>query len=461
MRARLIGILVLVLLGTVASISVPLAVRFASSAEQGMFLDRLEDADHFASVAEQSVDDADAEDLQAQLTRYHEVFGISAAIVDRGLSVMQGAGSVDLDVPAVADAVQRALSGHQSSDPAIIWFQPVMAVAVPISHGDDVIGAAVTISPTDRLRADLLDSLALLLTADIVAIALFALVASRLATWVLHPVLQLNSAIVKISGGDLGTRAPAERGPVEIRTLAASFNRMVDEVQRVLDSQQAFVANASHQLRNPLTALSLRVQTLGLDLPPDQRDQLEEILVETDRLNTIVDQLLELAKVQGGLAVDSVVTDVVPLLRGRADAWRPRATRSDVELRLVHPASAPALINPALTGSILDTLFDNAIKFSPHGGWIDISLNDEPDGVSVAVRDQGPGIDEREFDRIGERFWRSAATSHVPGSGLGLSIALGLAEAVGARLHFERAEPSGLLVRLRLPKEPAPNGVAC
>jgi signal transduction histidine kinase len=453
MRARLVSILTLLLVCTLAAISVPLAFRFASGDEQAMFLDRRQDTSRFANIAEQNVDTTDGQALQGQLARYYEVYGVAAAIVNPRMAPESGAGNVDLASPAVSGALRIALSGHDSAAPSVLSLarSPQLVVAVPIVRGDDVIGAALTVSPTAQLRAAFDERLRELLAADLAVVALFVLVAMRLGTWVLHPVGQLDSAIVRINGGDLATRVPVQHGPVELRRLAASFNLMVEAVQRAMDSQQAFVANAAHQLRNPLTALTLRLESLRLDAQPEHRDDLDEILGESARLNAILNQLLELATVQGGPAVQRHLVDVVCVVRGRAAAWEEYANKRGIRFALDHPAQATACSDVALVSSIIDAVFDNAVKYSPVGGAIAVDVREEGRQIRVETADCGPGVPPGELEKLGERFWRSPSTAHVPGSGLGLTIALELAGAVGGRLRFEPVLPHGLRVLLDLP----------
>jgi signal transduction histidine kinase len=463
MRARLLGVLVALMVCVLAALSVPFAERLASDQQQAMFLDRLQYTNRFASAAEQAGDTVDDQALQDDLIRYREVFGVAAAVIDRTATVLWGSGGIDTTDPAVAHAASLALSGHQSPNPGIIW--PVgraeIVVAVPVVRGDDVIGAALTISSTASLRHALGTKLELLALADLIALMLFVLLSSRLATWVLRPVYVLDSAARQISAGNLAARVGAAQGPVEIRRLGTSFNQMADAVERVLDRQQAFVADASHQLRNPLTAMTLRLESLALQLDGAEQDELADILADTGRLNTILSQMLELAAVQHALSTRASDVDAVVLVAARVASWRPSADQRKVTLDFRHPDTALVHLEPALASSIVDALLDNAIKFSPDGGQVTVVVATAPDAVSIEVADQGPGLKPAEFDRIGNRFWRSPKTAGVPGSGLGVSIARELSEVIGGTLRFSPVNPHGLRVVLRLPTAAPPAEDAC
>jgi signal transduction histidine kinase len=455
-RARLLGVFVALLTCVLAALSVPFAQRVASDRQQAMFLDRLQDTTRFASAAEQASDDVDDQALQQDLTRYHEVYGVAAAIVDRTGAIRHSSGSLDLRDAGILRAEQLALSGHQSPNPSLIWptGPGVMAVAVPIIRGDDVIGAALTVSSTARLRSTLTANLELLAVGDVAVLVLVILLAAQLANWVLRPVYVLDGAARQISTGNLTARAGAEHGPVEIRRLATSFNQMAQAVESVLQRQQAFVADASHQLRNPLTALTLRLESLATDLDGEPRAEVDEILAEAGRLSTILSQLLELAAVQHALTTPADRLDAVSLVAGRLAAWRPPADQRDLTLDFRHPPVALVRTDETLASSILDALLDNAIKFSPAGGRITVEVAGEEEAVRVRITDQGPGLSPAEFERIGDRFWRAPATQDVPGSGLGLSIATELAAVLGAGLRFAPAQPHGLAITLALPRAP-------
>ena len=459
MRRRLIALLLLLLAAVLAALSLPFARSLAAGRQQEMFVDRLQDTTQFAAGAQQATTAVDQETLRADVARYAELYGSTAAVISRGGTTWAVAGRLEaLDERQVTERIGQARAGHQSSAPPIVWpwtDRPIV-VAVPVVRADNVIAVAVTVSSTAALRAGLGRDLGLLLLADLTALALLVLVAARLAGWVLRPVDVLDTAARQISTGELTTRVDATTGPVELRRLAATFNGMAQAVELAMQRQEAFVADASHQLRNPLMALVLRLEALGMNLDEDQRRQLEPAREEATRLGVILDELLELATALH-IAARPAPVDVAELVRGRLDAWQPVADRRPVRLRGPAAPAVPltALADPVLISSALDSVLDNAVKFSPAGGEVAVDLAAEQAGVRIDVVDAGPGLSAEDLAHIGDRFWRSTAHQNIPGCGLGLSIARALLDATGGSLSFAAVTPHGLHVTLRLPYAPA------
>ncbi|NUR60406.1 MAG: HAMP domain-containing histidine kinase, partial [Catenulispora sp.] len=292
---------------------------------------------------------------------------------------------------------------------------------------------------------------ALLITADLAVLAGCVILASRIASWILRPVVVLDGAAHRISTGQLSARVPAAAGPVELRRLGASFNTMAAAVEDSMRRQRAFVADASHQLRNPLSALMLRLGILGVDLPPDRAAELHDAHQEVQRLARIIDDLLELATAEQEAARRAPV-DLPDLVAGRLAAWRALAAEKHSTLRLEQDGSpAVALADPVLVGSALDAVLDNAIKFGPAGAEVRVRVGRDASSAVLEVHDLGPGVGPEELARLGDRFWRSPRHQNVDGTGLGLSIARQLIALNDGSMTFRRGEPVGLVVAVRLP----------
>ena len=455
MRRRLIALLCLLLGCVLAALSLPFARSLAAGRQQAMYVDRLQDTNQFAASAQQATTSVDQEALRGDLARYADLYGSTAAVISRGGTTWAVAGRLEqLEQGPVAERIRQARAGHQSVAPQTIWpwsDQPIV-VAVPIVRADNVIAVAVTVSSTARLRASIGRDLGLLLAADLAAMVLLVALAARLATWVLRPVDVLDVAARRISTGALATRVDAGTGPVELRRLAATFNGMAQAVELAMQRQEAFVADASHQLRNPLMALLLRLEVLAMGLDDEQRQQLEPAREEATRLGVILDELLELATALH-IAAQPKVIDVRSLIRARLDAWQPLADRRPVRLRgPADPAAVAALADPILVSSALDSILDNAVKFSPAGGEVAVLLTAEATTARIDVIDDGPGLNEEDLAHIGDRFWRSTANQNIPGCGLGLNIARALLDATGGTLSFATVAPHGLHVTLHLPR---------
>ncbi|MBX6389989.1 MAG: HAMP domain-containing histidine kinase [Frankia sp.] len=458
MRARLLVVLLSLMTAVAFALGVPLALNLAEGRQNEMFFDRLGDTARFAGIAAQSLGDSGTQTLTAELRRYDEVYGIDAAVFGTDSAIRAASDpQLSADDPWLAEPLAAALRGRGGENPSQIWpwQDRPLVVAEPVVVNGDVVGAALTVSPSDQLRADVLRRWLVLGIGELIALLLCVLVAQRLTRWVLAPVNSLDAVTHAIATGQLSTRVSDREGPPELRRLAISFNQMADNVQDVIDKQRAFVADASHQLRNPLAALLLRIENIGLGLGPEWLDELEETRAEGRRLTEVLDELLALAQAErAGSRAEHL--DVPAVVRDRLAAWRPVADKRRIELVQTGMVSVQGWAEQTGLGSALDAVIDNALKFSPPGTTVtaDVSLTPEGDGVAVVVRDQGPGVAQEELSAVGRRFWRSPRNQNVQGSGLGLSIATSLLAAAGGGLSVALAEPVGLAVTLRVRREP-------
>jgi signal transduction histidine kinase len=237
---------------------------------------------------------------------------------------------------------------------------------------------------------------------------------------------------------------------------------MAETVTQALAAQRAFVADASHQLRNPLTALRLRLSNLEGRVPPEAAEEHFAALEEAERLSGVLDGLLALARAERDSSGDSgAVTEIDRAVDDRLDAWRPLAEHTG--LRLLRGGARGLWVRMAPGGieTLLDALLDNAIKFTPAGGSITVTVRpvrtddaEADPGVDIAVLDSGPGMDPDELERATDRFWRGPGQSNVEGTGLGLAIAARTAELSGGALRLELPPGGGLRVTARLPRAP-------
>ncbi|MGH8983927.1 MAG: HAMP domain-containing protein, partial [Acidimicrobiia bacterium] len=294
MRRRLLVLVVALAAGVVAALGVPLARALAEEISQELFISRADDAARFADVAESALSSGRTERLLAELVRYDELYGAAVLVVNAdGQVVASSREGDDVTVPDRRAALLRALAGRPPDRPHVVWpwDERPYVVAEPIVRDSRVLGAAVTVSPTDGARAEVARGLALVglggVAALLLVIAGFALPVVR---WVLRPVHDLDEASHEVALGHLGTHVSERTGPPELRRLASSFNAMADSVAAAVEKQRAFVAQASHQLRNPLTALRLRVENVEPHITDAEgREELRLALEETGRLGETVD----------------------------------------------------------------------------------------------------------------------------------------------------------------------------
>jgi signal transduction histidine kinase len=470
LRNRLLPLLIVLMAGVLLALGFPLAASQAAAQQQRVVVDRIDDTTRFAALAqfvtardEQSaVNTLDAErlhTLRTELGRYEQLYGIHAGVFYRDGTAMAAA-PADWQLPRegeLYDAFYSALLGRRAHDPEQVWpwQRRLLAIASPIVRDGDVVAVVVTDSPTGALRSRILHGWLLLAAGELAAMAIAVLFAVRLTAWVLLPVATLDRVTHDIATGRMKSRVEASGGPPELRRLVRSFNEMADNVEAVLDQQRAFVADASHQLRNPLSALLLRIELLGLELP-DGHTEAESVKEEGHRLAQVLDDLLGLAVAESSGA-HLAVTDITALVVTRIAAWRPAADRAAVAVEFAAPAGGAergvtGWADPVALSSALDAVLDNAIKFTAAGETVAVRIAADHDRVAVTVADSGPGLTDEELARIGDRFWRSNRHQNVQGSGLGLSIARALLSQGGGAIGYGHREPHGLEVTLTVPR---------
>ena len=285
--------------------------------------------------------------------------------------------------------------------------------------------------------------LILISAAGIGLAAALGLVVSRAA---LAPVRRLTVASERVAETqDLSERIDST-GQDELSRLASSFNTMLGALEESTRARRQLVADASHELRTPLTSLRTNIEVLASDraLPPGERERLlKDVVEQLGEMTTLISELIELAR---GEQHPAEVSEDVRLDLAAADAVeRSRRNRpgvnfsTDLHESMVH--GVPRTIERALAN-----LLDNAAKWSPPGGEVEVTVRDG----EVTVRDHGPGIDEEDLPYVFDRFYRARSARGLPGSGLGLAIVRQVAEAHGGTVVAERADGGGTIMRLRL-----------
>ncbi len=451
MRRRLAASYLLLMTLVLLALEIPLAVTLASRESDLVRADRLADATRFAALARPGLRTDSVGTVRDELTRYDELYGIGAAVLDRDRNVFTSSAGYRLDAARRDAAMRAAFAGQQysSTESVLPWSGEPIVVAVPVNDNGEVLGMVVIVSPAGRVRDAVTFWWLALGGIGLLAALAAVLTARSLANWVLRPVTVLDAMTHEVAAGDSGTRISDQAGPPELRRLTRSFNDMAYAVADAMERQRAFVAHASHQLRNPLTALRLRVEELGPSLADeDGRAEHRIALEETDRLATVLDGLLTLARAERGQH-RPVTVDAVAVAQARVAAWEPLARRTGTALTL-HADRAVVLMQavPTALDQALDALIDNAVKFTGPGGRVEVSVRAVDGGVAVHVRDDGPGMTDEQLTQATERFWRAPHAQNIDGSGLGLAIVAVLVDASGGRLTMSRADTRGLDARL-------------
>ena len=348
---------------------------------------------------------------------------------------------------STASDVLRALEGDTGESQDIhadSQGEQIVHVSVRIQRENDLYGVlrlGLPLKPaldSARRSLGLLALMGLLVTTGI---AMFGwLLANNLA----RPIQSLTHTAERLSHGDLSARVKPT-GTQEFQRLADAFNQMALRLQAHVDQLRSFVANASHELRTPLTAVKLRVEALrngALDERVVSEQFLAEIEGEVDRLICMVNDLLDLSRMEAGLvASQRAPVNLGVIATEVCETFNIRASKSGVDLSLNLEPNLPFIVgNEDQLRRVLYNFVDNAIKYTPRGGRVDLFLQSGDRGRSVrlAIQDTGLGIPREHLPHIFERFYRAEATrpryGTSKGSGLGLAIARSIIENHGGKL---------------------------
>jgi signal transduction histidine kinase len=434
-----------VLLLAIIAFAVPLAFSLRDRQDEEVRLQARGQADVVAATAADLLGRDRRAELRALVaTAGSSVRGRVVVVDSSGRLVADSAGSAELESsysarPEIAGALRgRRVQERRHSD---TLGEDLLATATPILRAGRVSGAVrITQSVAAVHRAVRRSILGLVLIAGVVLLLGMTagwLIARQLA----RPLRRLDATAGEIAHGDLDRRAPVE-GTSEQRSLARSFNEMTDRLARALRAQREFVADASHQLRTPLTGLRLRLEEAQAVTRDDAaaRAEVDAALAEVDRMSQMVNELLLLSSA-GGRDAPAEEVELAEAARDAAERWRAAAAESGVELSCdARDSSAPVWAARADVDRALDVFVENALHYSPRGGSVRI----EASAGRVEVLDRGPGLGPGEDEEVFERFHRGRAGRAGPaGTGLGLPIARELMGRWGARTWIENRDDGG------------------
>ena len=291
---------------------------------------------------------------------------------------------------------------------------------------------------------------------SLVSFGLVFVVGRQLCRRALAPVSQMASAARGMKTSQIEERLPVSASGDELSDLALAFNALLSRVQVSMERQGRFTAEASHQLRTPLTAM-LGQTEVALRRPREPAEYVRVLqLVESQahELRQLIDALLFLSRADEEARLPELqAISLAPWLEQRLVAWRETPRGKDVQLEVA--ADLPAVrAHPVLLGQLLDNLVDNAGKYSPEGSAITVQAKVIGDRVEVSVADAGPGVSPADRAHLFEPFYRGAAarTQGIRGTGLGLAIAARLAGALGGTLKLDESYHHGTRLVLSLPR---------
>jgi signal transduction histidine kinase len=440
LRTRLLLALAYVTLLAIVALGVPLALNLRDRVDAEVRSQARSQADVVAATASDLLD-RESRDRLRRLTRTAagSVSGRVLIVNRNGTVLADSSGSSELGSdysprPEISAALRGdAFQRVRHSD---TLDQDILATSVPILRAgrpDGAVRVTQSVNAVHRAVKRTLGGLGLIAG----VVLLLGLGAGLvLARQIARPMRRLTGAARQIAGGDLDVRAPVE-GSAEQRSLAQSFNEMTDKLSRALATEKRFVADASHQLRTPLTGLRLRLEEASFAETREQAEpDLTEGMREVDRLAGMVDELLALSRAQNGQGPGSELDPVVVADESVA-RWRAAAEERGIAL-VRESDSQPASVFGAAPDAerALDSLIENAIAYAGRGR-VTVCVR----GRDIEVLDEGPGLAPGEEEAVFERFHRGyAGRSGATGTGLGLSIARQLAERWGGEVTLSNRE---------------------
>jgi heavy metal sensor kinase len=312
----------------------------------------------------------------------------------------------------------------------------------------------IAVSSLDRIysRLDRLRNLLLIIVPA-------ALLAAGLGGWfmarrALAPVSHITATAAAISSSSLDRRVPVSKSKDELAYLAIIFNRMISRLEQNFKSQQQFIADASHDLRTPLTIVRAELELLlqKPDLDPETRTGVERCIIEAERLSALSNDLLLLARAdsrQLGTTRERIRLD--EFLVDSISRMTPLAKQKQISLRVDLEDPVEISCDPPMLRRAITNLLENAIKFSPESSTIDVALQSRDHSALISISDHGIGISPAELPRLFDRFYRGDRARSTQGSGLGLAIAKALIESHKGTLELESTPGAGTTARISLP----------
>jgi len=289
--------------------------------------------------------------------------------------------------------------------------------------------------------------------------ALPALLLSLAGGWLLAarslaPLRHLVATVRGIDAGDLSARVPLGQGEGELEELARRFNLMLEKIARLVEGMSQALDNVAHDLRTPLARLRMTVETAlqGPESPTALKDALADCAEESERVARMLNQLLDLSEAGTGiLRLDQSPTDLAALVADVAELYAYVAEEKGQTLDLGGVTPVTATVDPGRLRQVVANLLDNALKYTPAGGRVDVLLGTEGDGVRLWVDDSGPGIAPQERGRVFERLYRGDKSRGQRGMGLGLSLVKAVVEAHGGRVEAQDSPLGGARLAVWLP----------
>ena len=408
----------------------------------GMERDALVLADDLAGMP------ADA--WRSRLTDYENRTGARLAVVNASGQLVFDTEGAPLGAPFTRPEISEALGGQVVAGvrPSVTLGQSLTYAAVPVRHGGETVGALRMTMPASTVDAKV-DRLQVLLIAALAAVlAVSVIVSWAVASILARPLAQLATAARDV-GNDPSRRVGALRGPRDVRSVAEALDETAAKLDDAIARSRAVAEESSHHLRTPLAALRLRVEALSDLSEGEAHSEAEAALVEIDRLNRRIEQILALAR--GGTEHERQRVDVAVAVTARIPTWVQVASQRNITVSVHAPEHTGVVaVAPGTIERTLDELVGNALQYASSRVGVDVGSDEH--WVWLSVQDDGPGIPAAESEQVFERF-RRGSQARSGGSGLGLAMVREAARAAGGDATVVNGH-KGARIRVQWPVRP-------
>lgn len=424
---------------------VPLGVSMTDNQRSSFRFDAEASAHQVAAAAEEFLADHRSPDPMNSELAASGVAGDCVAVYDTTGVLVAHTTSGSCGAASDADARRLAAGVLATRTSTLVQSGQWLRAAVPVS-ADKNAGAVVLARSADPLNDQIAEMWGWLVLTGIGALGVGMLLAIWLSRWVSRPLNALGTTAERLGGGDLQVRAADDQGPQEVRRLAGTFNQMAERTENLVRSHRAWVADVSHQLRTPLTALRLRLDLLAQDAEEETAAELAGAQEEIARLSRMVDGLLAIARAEAAVPRRAAVR-VDEVAAERVAAWEPLARERAIGLTLEASRRTTASLGEGDLEQMLDNVLANALEALDGGGTVQVRIRSANQRISILVVDDGPGMSEQTKSAAFHRFEGSGTPG---GSGLGLAIVQRLATANGGDVVLRDTPGGGLTVALDL-----------
>jgi signal transduction histidine kinase len=419
-----------------------------------------------ATVEDELTDEIPTDEItQMVATKYFRRTGARVVIVDARGMVRADSAIKSTDLNTIGERrsmvgrpeIQRALTGEVAQvtrNSSSLGYSSLF-VAVPVSSAGKLLGAVRVSFPTKDVNRRIAVHRTRLIGFGLAMTALVSMLAVWVARMLLRPMAALQTVTRSFGKGKLDSRANAEDGPDDIRRLAQEFNTMAERIDDVVNTQRAFVADASHELRSPLTAIRLQLEAMEYSDSEQLEIRRTKALEEVTRLSRNVDGLLVLAR-QDAPTQPTEAIDLSPLVTNRAEFWESLIVERQLRLNTNIAPKLMAVAGSDRVMTVLDNLISNAIDAAPTHSTITIDAKALGKQIEIHVLDQGAGMSASQRIEAFNRFWRATTNlqrTKLGGSGLGLAISRKLVAVDHGTIRLDAAPTTGIDAVVTYPQE--------